>query len=1679
MLVILFLRVAIPGDEKDEESFLKMGSYLSEPGIDPSYEDFYMSSNFYKSSNFSYCREYIDEGQDWKVFLVPENDMTLKLKDELIKFDFIHDSFIQFKDSEDDLEDYITDSDYEDNPKACFAVVFKESADHKYNYEIRFNETKSVVEDNRRTGEDVNIFQIGDYDNTDELLRVPMEEFQRQFLRSGFLQIQNIVDNIILRDITNNKDAYISVAVVPMKSDDYLDDTFMSSITSTLPLFIVISYMIPVCRMISLIVIEKENKIKETMNIMGLSSFSYWMSWVTYYLAVYTVISIVNTIISSGIMKYSNPGIIFVYYELYAFTCIAYSILITVFFSRSRSAVMVGLMIFISTYFISFGLNDKNTDEDSKNAASLIPNVALALACNVLSGFEQGQSGVTFDNIFTAYQNYKFVTCLGFFILDTIIFILLAWYLEKVWPNDYGTKRSWYFLFTKDYWISREAKTGQLKDEVDWGANIEKVDYNTEQQKNSGKAMVIRGLKKHFGDKKAVDGLELDIYDGQIFALLGQNGAGKTTTISMLTGLLPVTEGDMTIKGLLLSKDLPRIRKMLGMCPQHNVLFPELTPKEHLYIFSIFKGLTNKKEIKIKIKEKLQEIDLYPHRNKLSKNLSGGQKRKLSLVIALIGDSPIVLLDEPTSGMDLTARRSVWDMLKNNKANKIIILTTHYMEEAEVLADRIGIMANGKLQVCGSSLFLKNRHGVGYYLTIVKEPEVASPEHTQQLVDLLQKYVPEAEMDNDIHAEIAFRLPLDSSSKFKDLFDDLDKRLKKLKLVSYSISVTTLEEVFIKVAHGSKIRVNNDETPGKSENSSFLHTTDFVLHRDKIRTSLIFLHFLALIKKRFLITIRDVKSILFEIFIPIITVIVGLGLMMLVDRFVARDSYHLEVSKYEETQNIIYYGPKTPIVSEVMNIIDEFPGVSIDSVNVDSIQEFDEELFDERDTDPYRMGSYYIESMDDLAHKYEFVVFHNLTAYQALPTYYQLMSTSILKNINSEIEIDVYNHPLPPTQEMKTVGGDGFIASTIFALGFAFIPAGIITMIVKDKETSVKHQHVISGVSLSAYWISNLVWDIVKHLVPAIVCAAMVAAFDVDALTMEASRYGGVWALMILYGVAIAPFTYASSFLFKSHASAQIITIIFHFVIGCLMPSMIFIMLLFEESKEAGKALRWVFRLVPSFCFGFGILNIGSIDIFAFVLEEEDLEPLDVESAGGDLIFMGVDFFLYLIILFIAEFIQSKPWILKRFKRDVKPENEEYETDQDVQREEQIALNTNPDDVQINVRNLKQVYHVSGVKPLVAVNDISFNVAKGECFALLGVNGAGKTSTFKILTGELAPTNGEAYIGGKSITHQLSQIREFIGYCPQFDAITDLMTGDEHLNLYCDIKGIPKNVRKHLIEEVLNTLDLAKYRNVKSGTYSGGNKRKLSVAIALIGNPKVLFLDEPSAGMDPEARKKMWKVIGDIKKMNSSVVLTTHSMEEAEALCDRMTIMVGGRFKCIGTSTHIKNKFGSGYELEVKVNLPTHAEIDEATRKLAKYFLPHSTDISESNVESCLREIGAGNFMREISERGTGSAIYQQLKTDKMVSITSFTVWAETEKRGSAIFEWIQGIFDRVEPIEHYMSLFKFRIQKQENKSLGVLFGIIEENRLSLNIGDYAITQTSLEQIFNQFAKQAEHHTPS
>ena len=248
----------------------------------------------------------------------------------------------------------------------------------------------------------------------------------------------------------------------------------------------------------------------------------------------------------------------------------------------------------------------------------------------------------------------------------------------------------------------------------------------------------------------------------------------------------------------------------------------------------------------------------------------------------------------------------------------------------------------------------------------------------------------------------------------------------------------------------------------------------------------------------------------------------------------------------------------------------------------------------------------------------------------------------------------------------------------------------------------------------------------------------------------------------------------------------------------------------------------------------------------------------------------------------------------------------------------------NKNEYSVRIKNMQKIYN-NGCnicsKPTLGVKNISFTVNYGECFGLLGLNGAGKTTIFKAITEEHSPTHGSIYINGLNLTQNFDKVKLMFGYCPQFDAIFPYMTVYENLEFYSRIKGVAPEKLKEVIQAMIESMTLTKYTKKLAGRLSGGNKRKLSVAISMICNPPVVLLDEPSTGMDPEARRFMWAVIHKLtsKSDSNSVIMTTHAMDEAETLCRRMGIMVNGEFVCLGTSNYIKETYGYGYEIDIRI----------------------------------------------------------------------------------------------------------------------------------------------------------------
>ncbi len=237
----------------------------------------------------------------------------------------------------------------------------------------------------------------------------------------------------------------------------------------------------------------------------------------------------------------------------------------------------------------------------------------------------------------------------------------------------------------------------------------------------------------------------------------------------------------------------------------------------------------------------------------------------------------------------------------------------------------------------------------------------------------------------------------------------------------------------------------------------------------------------------------------------------------------------------------------------------------------------------------------------------------------------------------------------------------------------------------------------------------------------------------------------------------------------------------------------------------------------------------------------------------------------------------------------------------------------NPDDeLAIEVRGLKKYFKgKKGFEDVKAVDGVSFNVKSGEIFGLLGPNGAGKTTTINMLIGLIKPTDGTASIYGYDIQESLSDVKELIGVCPQEHAVFKFLTGRENIELFGSLYSMPKEDLKKRADELISKLDFSNASKRKTKGYSGGMLSQLNLIISIINNPKLTFLDEPTVGMDPRARRRTWEFIGNLKNERRTVLLTTHYIEEAQALCDRVAIIDYGELLTIGSPKDLMKKYES------------------------------------------------------------------------------------------------------------------------------------------------------------------------
>ncbi|XP_026574339.1 ATP-binding cassette sub-family A member 1 isoform X2 [Pseudonaja textilis] len=1633
-----------------------------------------------------------------------------------------------------------------------------------------------------------------------------------RYIWGGFTYLQDVIEQAIIRTLTGSEKK-TGVYVQQMPYPCYVDDIFLRIMSRSMPLFMTLAWIYSVAVIIKGIVYEKEARLKETMKIMGLKNGILWLSWF--------ISSLIPILISAGLLTcilkkgnlfpYSDPSVIFVFLSLFGVVTISQCFLISTFFSRANIAAACGGIIYFILYlpYVLCEAWQNYIGFSVRLFTSLLSSVAFGYGCEYVSLFEEQGIGLQWDSLFeTPVEKDSFSLTLSVFmmVLDSLLYGLMTWYIESVFPGQYGIPRPWYFPFMKSYWFGEESGGQWLPSHATGSSEI----CMEEEPSHLPLGVSIKNLVKvyHDGKKLAVDGLTLNFYEGQITSFLGHNGAGKTTTMSILTGLFPPTSGTAFILGKDIRSELNTIRKNLGVCPQHNVLFDELTVEEHIWFYARLKGLP-KKLVRKEMEQMATDVGL-PHKLKSkTSQLSGGMQRKLSIALAFVGGSKVVILDEPTAGVDPYSRRGIWELLLKYRQGRTIILSTHHMDEADILGDRIAIISNGKLCCVGSSLFLKNQLGTGYYLTLVKkdvDSSLSSCRNSSSTIsylkkddsisqsssdaglgsdhesdtptidvsaisNLIMKHVSEAKLVEDIGHELSYVLPYEAAREgaFVELFHEIDDRLSDLGISSYGISETTLEEIFLKVAEDKGVdaetsdgtlparrnRIFGDRQsclrpfteddafdPNDSDIDPESRETDLLSGIDGKGSSqmkgwkLFHQQFVALLWKRLLIAKRSRKGIFAQIVLPAIFVCIALVFSLIVPPFGKYPSLELHPWMYGQqytfisndapedatTQKIFnallskpgfgtrcmegYTIPEAPCsVGEEEwsqapvpeNVIEIFqkgnwtmanpsPSCICSNNNIKKIlpvcpagagglpppqrtqkttdilqnlsgrnisdylvktyaQIIGKSLKSKHWVNEFRYGGFSLGASgsivlprnDEVNHVINHVkkmlqitkgsaaerflnsfqnfmkgldtsknikVWFNNKGWHAVAAFVNVINNAILRaNLQdgenaSNYGITVFNHPLNLTKQqlsevaLMTTSVDVLVSiCVIFAM--SFVPASFVVFLIQERVSKAKHLQFICGVKPVIYWVANFVWDMCNYIIPATLVIIIFVCFQQKSY-VSSTNLPVLALLLLLYGWSITPLMYPASFIFKIPSTAYVVLTSVNLFIGINASVITFVLELFTSSNfnNINDILKSVFLIFPHFCLGRGLIDMVKNQAMADALERfgenRFVSPLSWNLVGRNLFAMAIEgavFFLITVLIQYRFFIKSRP-----IKAKLPPVNEE---DEDVIRERQRIIGGGGQSDILEIKELTKRYRMKQ-KP--AVDRICVGIPPGECFGLLGVNGAGKSSTFKMLTGDTDVTGGDAFLKGNSILSNIEEVHQNMGYCPQFDAIQELMTGREHLEFFALLRGVPEKEVCKVGEWAVRKLGLVKYAEKYAGTYSGGNKRKLSTAMALIGGPPVVFLDEPTTGMDPKARRFLWNCALSIIKEGRSVVLTSHSMEECEALCTRMAIMVNGRFRCLGSVQHLKNRFGDGYTIIVR--------IAGANPDLAP-------------VENFFKLAFPGSVLKE----------------------------------------------------KHH-NMLQYQLPSSPS-SLARIFSILSQNKKRLHIEDYSVSQTTLDQVFVNFAK--------
>ncbi|KAF6766833.1 ABC transporter-like protein [Kalmanozyma brasiliensis GHG001] len=1207
---------------------------------------------------------------------------------------------------------------------------------------------------------------------------------------------------------------------------------------------------------------------------------------------------VMGGVLSATLWTTSNKALCIFAHVLPGLAMASWSLFVATFFARANVSSIITTAIAI--LFAIVALITKQIGEGGGIIIGLLfPSASFVYEFIAISAYEE--NGLAAD-VLGSHDDFN----RGPSILGQIIVQIIAIFLFPA--LTILLERKLFFAEPFFKWLFRRRSSS---------APVEGSSYSEKANSTKGMtpALKINNLVKKYGKKEsslAVDDLDLEVPRGSITCLLGSNGSGKSTTIGIVSGTVRKTSGEVYIDGFERGAAPPGL---LGVCPQKDVLFNQLTCLQHV---ELFRAIKHRRGTKEDATDLLSRCELAHKLKSKPMQLSGGQKRRLQTAAALVGQSTFLMFDEATSGLDPLSRRAIWKILLNERGRRSILLTSHFLDEADLLGDHIVILAAPGKKLCqGTPIELKTRFGQGSTIHV-------SPAGTGVL-SLLEFVCPGTKQIEAIEpGQDSFLIPSTEQTHVAQALEAIEQQKTALGIASYDVAGPSLESVFLTL-NSEHARSNGRQEEVDEMEGNVGHRHDQSGLSDGAVAS-VFALTLAQLGKRVMLYRRIYFPAIFAILVAVVGSIVPLAFFSNRDPSCTRgftDRRIIQGATFWDnatsTTELLYAAPVAN-AQTVFGTGFDLTSIEFDRVPLDQYNSSIERLWNANmrgvggialpgDTAGARVQFSYLADQGPIFP----IAALNLVSNAGLAS---------LRNGDSDGAPTITTSYRPLSLLSLGSGlGSALKWAVVFGLVQAVWPAFAALYPSAERNNRVKAMALTNGMRAVPLWLGHLIAEI-----PVIVISTVPVAVVYAFASKQFAGEGVFWVVLFLYGIAATLQSFVVSLFAPNQLAAFAIVAAWNVLAFLIYFATTMLTVTYYVGNGLVGALDAGYYVEALLAPSVSMTRAGFVSVNLFNLQCNGRGGYKsggigaIELLGAPIVYT-IAWALACFAILVAHdsgypLLPSGLAFLRR-KRRSKASEDIGEEESKVQpvgqgvREEALRLDSPECDDVLQAKHLDKSYG-----KLLAVDDVSLGVRREETVALLGINGGGKTTTHSLIRGELTPDSGSVTIAGIGVAQQRTLARSHIASVPQFDGLDPLLTVEQHLRTYARVKGVPRSQRADNVVAVMHLTNLTQYASRRAGALSGGNMRKLSLAIALLGNPSVLLLDELSSGVDSWTKRGLWQTLRRAGQ-GRATLLTSHSMEEAAALASRVAIQAS-RILAIDTIGNLRKSHPS-YELQLDI----------------------------------------------------------------------------------------------------------------------------------------------------------------